>query len=333
MVNELAAWLHAHGWPVEIVAPNDASGGDEVGLRRTGSPLDDTPEILGLGYRMRRSSPWLVHVFDVEAAAAARVGGAPYVQSVTRVPRETALESDRLAGRQLEEALGAARRIVCANYSTASLLEESLGFAATVVPEGIDISKLGSVPVRRMRPMILCFAEAAVASELMTVVEAFVALSESIDDLQLAVVGCPDISLHRRLLEKVPVDRRGRLLMFDSVDRRRIVSLMSRAFVTCVASSSETFHRGAVESLALGIALACTQVGWAAEIVDEDAVAAGVGLRFRSGDAEDCATQLARLMDRSSSAEVVEACKRQAALYDWSYVGPRLVDVYHHAAR
>jgi len=115
-VSELASWLYSNDLPVEIVAANrlaesnrNGSGpranADDAGevladatLRIT-SGLDGAcaqgPDVLAMGYRMRRVSPRVVHAFDLGDASAARIANAPFVVSFDGVPYESRSATNR----------------------------------------------------------------------------------------------------------------------------------------------------------------------------------------------------------------------------------------------
>ena len=63
MVSELASWLHRNDWPVEIVAGNAGTGDPDGPIESilpglaTPSGLGTSPEVIGMGYRLRRLSP------------------------------------------------------------------------------------------------------------------------------------------------------------------------------------------------------------------------------------------------------------------------------------
>jgi len=100
-------------------------------------------------------------------------------------------------------------------------------------------------------------------------------------------------------------------------------------------SVSDGSTRALVESLAVGTPVLCADGGSAAELLDDKAVAAGAGQRFAAGDAEECASAIERSLERrrvDEADDIEEACRAIASLYDWSFVGPRLIDLYRQAA-
>jgi glycosyltransferase involved in cell wall biosynthesis len=102
--------------------------------------------------------------------------------------------------------------------------------------------------------------------------------------------------------------------------------------VTCIPSPNGSSAKSVVESLAIGTPVVCADGGPAAEVIDEDSVAAGAGVRFRPGDSDGCASSMMKVIERSGSQAVVDGCRARAHLFDWSFVGPRLVELYRHAA-
>lgn len=327
VVSELAAWLHSYGWPVEIVAANDPSAGLSRALDRDAG----NPEVLGLSYRLKRLSPWLVHVFDPKKAGAAHIAGAPYVLSVGTVPEEGRSSGADERG-ELEAGLKNARQVITQSRSAAKGLVRNFAVESTVVPDGIDTERLAAVPIRKARPLVVCPGFEGDHHDLQMLVDAFVLVASSVSDAQLAIAGPINTKVHSELVARMPERLRGQLLVLDKADRKRVLTMFGRASVTCVPSATGPSSRSVVESLAVGTPVVCADGGAAAEVIDEDAVVAGAGVRFAPGDVDACATSLIRVIERAGSENLVERCRSRAYLFDWSFVGPRLVEVYRHAA-
>jgi glycosyltransferase involved in cell wall biosynthesis len=327
VVSELAAWLHSYGWPVEIVASNDPS----IGLSRALGRSAGTSEVLGLSYRLKRLSPWLVHAFEPTEADAARMAGVPYVLSVPTVAHaEVSAGPDAL--RELEVCLRSARQVITQSRAAASNLLQTFGVESTVVPDGVDTKRLGAVPIRRGRPLVVCPTFEIDHDDLEMLVDAFVLVASSVDGAQLAIAGPLSSKSHGELVSRMPERLRSQLLVLEKADRKRVLTMFGRASVTCVPSATGSSGRSVVESLAVGTPVVCADGGSAAEIIDEEAVVAGAGLRFAAGDVGGCAESLTGVMEQSSSEGVVERCRSRAYLFDWSFVGPRLVEIYRHSA-
>jgi glycosyltransferase involved in cell wall biosynthesis len=326
VVSELAAWLHSYGWPVEIVASNDPS----IGLSQALGRSVGTSEVLGLSYRLKRLSPWLVHAFEPTEADAARMAGVPYVLSVP-----TVLGADLSAGpdalRELEVCLRSACQVIAQSRAAATNLFQRFGVESTVVPDGVDTKRLGTVPIRRGRPLVVCPTFEIDHDDLEMLVDAFVLVASSVDGAQLAIAGPLSAKSHGELVSRMPERIRSQLLVLEKADRKRVLSMFGRASVTCVPSAGSS-GRSVVESLAVGTPVVCADGGSAAEIIDEEAVEAGAGHRFAPGDVGGCADSLTELIEQSSSEDVVERCRSRAYLFDWSFVGPRLVEIYRHSA-
>ncbi len=326
VVSELAAWLHGFGWPVEIVTANDPSSGLSRALgRETGKP-----ELLGLSYRLKRLGPWLVHVFEPSEATAARMAGAPYVISV-RTPSNSAMASAPGARDEFESGLSNARRVITPSRTAARTLLENFGFESAVVPDGVDAERLSAVPARRTRPLVVCPVFEVGDGDLALLVDAFLRLVSTVSDAQLVIAGRIDAKVHAELVSRMPEHLRGRLVVLDKADRRRVLTMFGRASVTCFPSATGSSAKSVVESLAIGTPVVCAEGGAAAEVIDEDAVAAGAGVRFSAGDSDACASSMIRVMDGAGSEAVVDGCRARAYLFDWTFVGPRLVELYRHA--
>ena len=324
LVSELAAWLHSQGWPVEIVAANDRSS-------TLASPRGQSPQVIGMGFRLRRLSPWLVHAFETRDAVASQVASAPYVMTVEHVPGGEAFGFKPASLLEFRNALSGAQRLVSTSRMAAERLSETYGYQSVVVPDGVDSAALGGVPSRRTRPVVVCPTSGARERDLQLVVDAFVRAASVVPDLQMATVGPIGAAAHARLVERIPARMRGSLLVIENTSHRKLLGLFARASVTCFPSTMESFDRTVIESLGVGTAVVCADGGVAAELIDEDAVASNAGLRFAPGEVEACASALLTAIDRSFDEEVVAGCRRLSSLYDWDLVGPRLVEVYRLA--
>jgi glycosyltransferase involved in cell wall biosynthesis len=329
VVSELAAWLHGSAWPVEIVAGNDPP----AGLSCSPGNGAVTNEFFGLSYRLKRLAPWIVHAFEPSEAGAASMAGARYVLSVRKAPQKNGVHPDLPDSRpEFESVLSNARQVITQSRSAARNLLENFGFDSTVIPDGVDTDRLRAVPARRTRPLIVCPTSELDERDFHVLADSFVRVVSSVSDVQLAIAGPVGARTHRELVARVPERFRGQLLVLDKADRKRLLTMFGRASVTCIPSATASSSKSAVESLAVGTPVVCAEGGAAAEVIDEDAVAAGAGVRFRPGDVDQCASSLTRVIERSGSERVSEGCRSRAYLFDWSFVGPRLVDLYRHAA-
>lgn len=203
-----------------------------------------------------------------------------------------------------------------------------------VVPDGVDVERLRSVPTRRSRPLVVCPMKGVRDQDLKVLVEAFILVASSVSDLLLTIAGDIPSRTHVGLLEKIPPTLKSQMLVMDKADRPRLLSLYSRASATCMPSISVGSTRTLVESLAVGTPIVCADGGSAAELVDDDAVKAGAGGRFTVGSPEACASAIESALERScgDKADAVrDGCRTMASPYDWSHVGPRLVELYRQA--
>jgi glycosyltransferase involved in cell wall biosynthesis len=329
MVSELAAWLHRNEWHVEMVAANRPQA------RGVDGGSGQAPDVVAMGFRMRRSSPWLVHAFDPGDASAAEVAKAPLVVSLDSFPFADDSAANSIDSRRLRTDLDGARRVICTSRSAAGRLFDRYGCESVVIPDGVDTERLRAIPTHRVRPLVVCPMGDVREQDLPTLVEALVLVGQSVPDLQLAIAGslCP--ATYTELMDRIPASQRRQLLVLDFADRKRLLSLYGRASATCMPSVSDGSTRALVESLAVGTPVLCADGGSAAELLDEEAVASGAGLRFAAGNAEECASAIERSLERrrvDEADDVEEACRAIASLYDWSFVGPRLVELYRQAA-
>lgn len=345
MVSELASWLHRNEWPVDMLPSSNRSrnatpvaAGQRAEFRKNKRWSDAdflaarTPEVLGMGFRLKRLDPWVVHAFEITEAASAQVAEAPYVLSLEHVPRSDTFTGHPFAFNEFETALKRAGGVTVSSRIAQKNLLDTYGYESTVVTEGIETEHLASLPDRRSRPLIMCPLINVALSDLKMLACSFLRVEASVKGVQLALVGHLDPLVQGQLMQIIPSDLRGQVLVIDHADRRRFHALLARAFVTCMPSICESGNRALVESLAVGTAVICADGGAAAEVVDEDAIAGGAGLRFAPGDETACASGILRLMERAGSDDVVSGCRARASLYDWSFVGPALVDLYRQAA-
>jgi glycosyltransferase involved in cell wall biosynthesis len=82
-----------------------------------------------------------------------------------------------------------------------------------------------------------------------------------------------------------------------------------------------------VESLAAGTPVVGADHGAIPELVD-----ATVGATFTADDPEACARALDDVLGRDDDRELVTRCRARAASYDWSVVGPMVLDLYDRIA-
>lgn len=344
MVSELASWLHKNDWPVDMLPSSYHSRGAHViagqraEIRKNMRWSDEdflearSPEILGMGYRLKRIAPWVVHAFDLTEAAAAQVANAPYVLSLRSVPRSENFTYRPYANHEFASAIKRAGAITVSSRTAQRRLLDTYGYEASVVREGVDTEQLISIPARRSRPLIVCPLIDVTVADLKVLVVSFLAAQAEVRDLQLALVGHLEPNVERQLMEMIPAELRGQVLVVDNADRRRFHALLARSFVTCMPSLSESSNRVLVESLALGTAVLCADGGAASEVIDEDAVDCGAGIRFAPGDESACKRGMVKLIERAGSEDTLTGCRTRASLYDWSFVGPNLVDLYRQAA-
>ena len=261
-----------------------------------------------------------------------RMAGVPYVLSVRRSLSSSVLLSRPSARREFEEALVNARRVITPSRVAARNLLASDGFESVVVPDGVDTERLRAVPARRVKPLVVCPSFDVEQDDLNLLVDAFAQVASQVQDAQLAITGPLGPRALGDLIARLPEHMRGQLLVLEKADRKRVLALFGRASLTCVPSPTESSSKAVVESLAIGTPVVCADGGAAAEVIDEDAVAVGAGVRFRAGDVDGCAEEMFRVIERSGSDEVVEGCRARGFLFDWSFVGPRLVELYRQAA-
>lgn len=107
-----------------------------------------------------------------------------------------------------------------------------------------------------------------------------------------------------------------------------LVDHYNRASIVAVTAIGEPFGLVAIEGMAAGAAIVCSDSGGPAETV-EDGV---TGLHFRSGDAQDLARQLGRLLDDPALAATFGVQGRRIVehSYTWAETARQVHDVLLH---
>jgi glycosyltransferase involved in cell wall biosynthesis len=107
------------------------------------------------------------------------------------------------------------------------------------------------------------------------------------------------------------------------LDAQELRQLYETATVTCLPSLNEAFGMVLLESLASGTPVVGADHGAIPEVIND-----AVGALFPPDDAEGCGRALLEVIERSNGPGMAAQCRARAEQYDWSVIGPQLVEVY-----
>jgi phosphatidylinositol alpha-mannosyltransferase len=282
--------------------------------------------IPAMAWRLKRLKPDVVHAFSYHDAIAARLAGIPYLvwyggiilpRSFLRVPFQYWLF--RKASRR-------ARIVACPSRAAAEAMERDYGFAAEIVPNGLDVDAFAaSAPTEPGR--ILSAAtpnDSRKRPEFL--VEAFNQVAAADASARLVFCGAASDDVQQGLLSVVPAETRDRITFLGEVPQAELSAEFARASVSALTSLNEAFGLVLVESMAAGTPVVGTRSGAVPELVDD-----GVGGLFDPDDVAGCAAQLERVL-RDSGPEMSARCVARARQYDWDAVGPKIVALYERVS-
>ena len=339
LISSLASWLRHQGKSLEILAGGPRATHYELdgvpvrlvrarSLRSIHGDLDEEATIIpAMAIHLRRSHPKVVHSFLYTDAAAARLAGRPYLVSYGGIATRQSASRHPIKRRLLEFASQGARVILCPSEAASRHLRDVYGLQARVLPNGFAVD---AFPLATTEPprTILCTATPDDERKRVAVlVEAFGHVHRSSPDTRLVLAGRSSAERRAALLDRVPDSARASIDFPGEVDRQALGELYRGAAVTCLPSLNEAFGLVLLESLATGRPVVAAASGAIPEIIDDQ-----VGELFPPDDVRACADSLLRVLERSTDPDVRLACRQRAEQYDWSVIGPRLLEIYAEVA-
>ena len=339
LIRSLGRWLRTAGVDVEIVAGGrepmryDLDGVPVVLVRahdwrRLHRDLDQELTLIpAMTRHLRRTRPALAHAFLYGDAAAARLAGTPYIVSFGGIALQSSFRRRPLKYRVFEYASRGARFVVCPSRAAAQHLDSEYGIAARVIPNGLDVETY-RVDRPRRAGLILCTSTPNDQRKRVSVLfDAFAVAERRRPGLELVLAGRVDDAHRRALLDRLPPALQRRVRFVGEVDSDEVRRLYAEASVTCLPSLNEAFGMVLVESLASGTPVVGAAHGAIPEIVDDS-----VGSLFEPDNPEDCADALLTTLDRGTGDDVITRCRARAQTFDWSIVGPQLLNLYAEAS-
>lgn len=296
-------------------------------LRRLHRDLDtEVTFVPEMSVRLRQARPALVHSFLYTDAAAARMARVPYVVSYGGIALPGPFRVRRLKWRLFHFASAGARRVFCPSEAAAGHMRKVYGYAAEVLPNGLDTSPYWQPGTEREPGLILCAStpdDRRKRAEIL--IRAFGRLAPDRSGLRLALAGSARPSTQQELLSLLDDQWHHRVSFLGDLDPGELRAWYSRAALTCLPSLNEAFGLVLVESLAAGTPVVGADHGAIPEIVTPE-----VGRLFEPDDPESCAAAIGDVLDRTGPG-TQEECRKRASKFDWDTVGPLYLAAYEEA--
>jgi len=180
-----------------------------------------------------------------------------------------------------------------------------------VVPGGVDLGPFAPAAAREPHPTILFSGAIAERRKGVPILlDALPLIAQSEPEVQLWLSGPGDAEA---FLAEAPAESRARTRLLGLGDPHRQHERYSRAWVTCLPSTHDSFGMALLESLACGTPLVTTTHSAPQDLVD-----AGVtGELSAPGDPVSLAQACLRALALARRPETAPACRASAQPYDW----------------
>jgi phosphatidyl-myo-inositol alpha-mannosyltransferase len=334
LLQGLGGWLASRGHDVTVVAGARTPGRHTIDgvryltvaardLTRVSRQLTGAVTMIpAMAAALRRLRPDVVHSFLYQDATAAQLARLPTVVSYGGIALPSSFRGRPVDRRLFAAASRRARAVVCPSRAAADHLAEAFGIDAEVIPNGLDVSAF-AVDEPRDPGLVLC---AATPNDRRKRAEVLIDAANLLDErgmhVELAFAGAVDDDRRRALLQ-----RRPSLTFLGELAGDALARAYARATVSCLPSVNEAFGMVVVESLAAGTPVVGAAHGALPELLTEE-----VGSTFEADDADALADALVPWLQLGDDDGVRLACRRHARRYDWSAVGPQIVDLYDRCA-
>lgn len=286
-----------------------------------------------LGSIVRRVAPDVTHCLHVPTPLPARH---PLVVSIhdlipLTVPQVMPSEVRRAAYRFWNfRASGEADRIIAnSNATKCDLLRfyPHTSGTVSVIPlaaddlTGVAPSPLPADLVGDGAPFLLSMGNTKANKDLPTLLRAFAVLHGSRPDLRLLLVGRDQPGYAVSVLGDSPAARRVSFTGF--VEDGVLLTLYARCAAFVFPSRYEGFGLPALEAMAMGAPVVCSDATSLPEVVGDAA------LLFAAGDADTAAAEVARVLDEPAlRVSLVAAGKARAASFTWARAAASTIGVY-----
>ena len=199
------------------------------------------------------------------------------------------------------------------------------GFAATIVPNIVNLERFSAAPAPAARPLSLLVARnLEPIYDNATALRAFAIVRQAHPLARLVVAGCgPERERLERLAAELAV---GSAVTFAGrLDPDQMAALYRGADVMLNPSLVDNMPNSVLEALASGVLVVSTNVGGVPYMVDDGSTA----LLVPPASPQAMADAVLRLLSDAALAEAMRAAGlRCAQQYTWDSVRPRLLQVY-----
>lgn len=156
-------------------------------------------------------------------------------------------------------------------------------------------------------------------------IRAFEKVSNKLSDIKLIIAGDgPDEERLKGIVNDLHLQDRVRFC--GTVDLSEGISLLKSALCTVVPSLSEGGGLVNIEAQAARCPVIASRVGGIPEYVEDEKS----GLLFKSGDHDDLADKILRVMnDDQLRSALINNGKQFASKFDWSILGLQYIDFYN----
>lgn len=339
---ELAAWLarsqHEPAWLVTTLGDTTTTTLDPEGIeihyqhrtqdRGWGSDRYDVflRCIAPLARAVRRYDFDVVqthHYVDATAVRLAAGRRSRYVMWLPGLPHKASLAGMPMHKAAFRIAVGGASRLHCLSEFARARLELDMGLHAEVMRPGVDTRRYEG-PRAGGEPVVLCAAAPGdPRKRIDLLVAAFPDVLTRVPEARL-VLASQDPGTATTLLDALPATARQRASVVASPSLDELAELYRSAAVSVLPSIDEAFGLVLVESLAAGTPVVASDRGAASEIIST----AAVGRLFPHDERKPLADAIVETIELSADPSTAAACRSHSAYWDWSTVGPELVEIY-----
>ena len=330
---QLTDHLRAEGWQVMTVSVNapyrPAWAGRLRGLRALVRLLPYLARLWRVCgecdlLHVMANSGWAFHFFAAPAVWIARLRGVPVVMGYHGGLAQEFLSRQ---SRWVRPTLARVTLIVPSGFLQAVFAD--FGFAATVVPNSVDLAQFSKPDGPRTRGAhIVVTRNLEPVYDIGTAIRAFSTVAAARPDARLTIAGSgPDLAALKLLCEQLKVSEKvrfaGRLIATEMAALYRSADLMLNP------SLADNMPNAVLEALASGVPVVSTRVGGVPWLVRDEHTA----LLVPPGEAAPMAAAMLRVLDDAGLARrLADHGRALVAQYDWAAVRLRLLGVYGRAA-